>query len=106
MEFAEVLAQVIDLLAREKRLSYRALKLRFNLDDEYLEGLKEDLVYNSVAFLESMQYLLKVHRGLPGQHGCCKVSLRVMVMVGKARKMRKMGSVIPTPQRPVSELLI
>jgi hypothetical protein len=29
-----------------------------------------------------------------------------MVMVGKARKMRKMGSVIPTPQRPVSELLI
>jgi len=58
MEFAEVLAQVIDLLAREKRLSYRALKLRFNLDDEYLEGLKEDLVYNSVAFLESMQYLL------------------------------------------------
>jgi hypothetical protein len=40
MEFAEVLAQVIDLLAREKRLSYRALKLRFHLDDEYLEGLK------------------------------------------------------------------
>ena len=25
MEFAEVLAQVIDLLAREKRLAYRAL---------------------------------------------------------------------------------
>ena len=45
MEFAEVLAQVIDLLAREKRLSYRALKLRFNLDDEYLEGLKEEMIY-------------------------------------------------------------
>src|SRR5438093_4033430 len=45
MEFAEVLAQVIDLLACEKRLSYRALKLRFNLDDEYIEGLKEELIY-------------------------------------------------------------
>ena len=45
MEFAEILAQVIDLLAREKRLSYRALKLRFHLDDEYLEGLKEEMIY-------------------------------------------------------------
>jgi len=44
MEFAEILAQVIDLLAREKRLSYRALKLRFNLDDEYIEGLKEEII--------------------------------------------------------------
>ena len=41
----EILAQVIDLLAREKRLSYRALKLRFHLDDEYLEGLKEEMIY-------------------------------------------------------------
>ena len=53
-----------------------------------------------------MQYLLKVHRGLPGQSGCCKVSLRVMVMVGKTWEMRKMGGIIPTPQWPVSELLI
>jgi class 3 adenylate cyclase/predicted ATPase len=44
MEFAAILAQVIDLLAREKRLSYRALKLRFHLDDAYLEGLKEELI--------------------------------------------------------------
>ena len=44
MEFAEVLAQVIDLLAREKRLAYRALKLRFHLDDEYLEALKEEII--------------------------------------------------------------
>ena len=53
-----------------------------------------------------MQYLLKVHRGLSGQHGCGKVSLRVMIMVGKTREMRKMGSVIPTPQWPVGELLL
>jgi len=29
-----------------------------------------------------------------------------MVMVGKTWEMRKMGSIIPTPQWPVSELLI
>src|SRR5919198_3677045 len=44
MEFAEILAQVINLLAREKRLAYRALKLRFHLDDAYLEALKEEII--------------------------------------------------------------
>jgi len=37
MTFDDVLTQVLDLLQREKRVSYRALKRRFDLDDEYLE---------------------------------------------------------------------
>jgi len=41
--FDEILAQVLDLLQREKRLSYRALKVRFGLDDEHLEALKEEI---------------------------------------------------------------
>ena len=45
MEFAGILAQVIDLLAVKNASSYRALKLRFHLDDEYLEGLKEEMIY-------------------------------------------------------------
>ena len=32
------------LLQQEKRLSYRGLKRRFALDDEYLEDLKEELI--------------------------------------------------------------
>src|ERR1043166_2348938 len=44
MTFDEVLAQVQDLLQREKRVSYRGLKRRFALDDEYLEDLKEELI--------------------------------------------------------------
>lgn len=44
MTFAEILAQVITLLQQEGRVSYRALKIRFNLDDEYLEGLKDELI--------------------------------------------------------------
>jgi hypothetical protein len=45
MSFDEVLAQVVELLRRQGRVSYRALKLRFDLDDEFLEGLKEELIY-------------------------------------------------------------
>jgi len=45
MDYDAILAQVLMLLQREKRLSYRVLKLRFQLDDETLEALKEDLVY-------------------------------------------------------------
>ena len=42
MTFDEILAQVLELLQREKRLSYRALKVRFALDDDHLEALKEE----------------------------------------------------------------
>ena len=44
MTFDEVLAQVRELLEREGRVSYRALKRRFNLDDDYLEDLKDELI--------------------------------------------------------------
>jgi class 3 adenylate cyclase/tetratricopeptide (TPR) repeat protein len=44
MAFDEVLAQVIELLRREGRLSYRALKRRFSLDDEYLEDIQTEIV--------------------------------------------------------------
>ncbi len=44
MTFDEILTQVVELLQREGRVAYRALKVRFNLDDEYLEGLKDELI--------------------------------------------------------------
>jgi hypothetical protein len=45
MTFDAILAQVLDLLQREKRVSYRALKRRFDLDDDYLEDVKDELIY-------------------------------------------------------------
>src|SRR5215467_4202423 len=45
MTFDEILEQVIALLKHQGRVSYRALKMRFNLDDEYLDVLKEELLY-------------------------------------------------------------
>jgi hypothetical protein len=44
MTFDEILAQVLALLRREGRVSYRALKRRFDLDDEYLEDLKAEII--------------------------------------------------------------
>ena len=44
MTFDEILAQVLDLLQRDKRLSYRALKVRFGLDDEHLAALKDEII--------------------------------------------------------------
>jgi class 3 adenylate cyclase len=44
MTFDEMLAQVLDLLQRQGRVSYRALKRRFDLDDEYLEDLKAEII--------------------------------------------------------------
>src|SRR5262249_4233366 len=45
MTFDEILTQVLDLLQRDKRVSYRALKVRFQLDDDLLEAVKDELIY-------------------------------------------------------------
>ena len=44
MTFDEVLEQVRELLQSKGRVAYRALKRRFELDDEYLEDLKAELI--------------------------------------------------------------
>jgi class 3 adenylate cyclase len=44
MTFDEILDQVRELLQSKGRVAYRALKRRFELDDEYLEDLKAELI--------------------------------------------------------------
>ena len=45
MDFDEVVQQVVALLERDSRVSYRGLKRRFDLDDDYLDDLKEELLF-------------------------------------------------------------
>jgi class 3 adenylate cyclase len=45
MTFDEILEQVLTLLKRQGRVSYSALKRRFDLDDDYLNDLKDELLY-------------------------------------------------------------
>src|SRR5215813_5993175 len=44
MTFDEILEQVIMLLKRQGRVSYRALKRRLDLDEDYLEDVKVELI--------------------------------------------------------------
>src|SRR6266508_1543665 len=44
MTFDEILTQVLALLQREGRVTYRALKRRFGLDDDYLEDLRGEII--------------------------------------------------------------
>ena len=46
MTFEELLDQAIALLQRRGRVTYRTLKLQFNLDDDHLEALKDELLYS------------------------------------------------------------
>ncbi len=45
MTFDDILEQVIALLKRQGRVSYRAMKVRFDLDDDHLEAVKDELIY-------------------------------------------------------------
>jgi hypothetical protein len=44
MTFEELLDQAIAMLQRRGRVTYRALKRQFNLDDDYLEDRKAELI--------------------------------------------------------------
>ena len=72
MTFDEILAQVLDLLQRQGRVSYGALKRRLNLDDAYLEDLKAELIEAQQVAIDEQDRVL-VWRGrnepLPGLRG-------------------------------------
>jgi TOMM system kinase/cyclase fusion protein len=45
VNFDEMLAQVFELVQRQGRVSYRAIKRRFDVDDDYLADLREDILF-------------------------------------------------------------
>src|SRR3954471_20727214 len=44
MDFYTLLDQVVAVLRQRQRISYRALKRQFQLDDDYLEDLKVEII--------------------------------------------------------------
>jgi hypothetical protein len=46
MTFLEVLKHVQELVQSQGRISYRALQRQFELDDDYLEDIKEELLFS------------------------------------------------------------
>jgi len=45
MGFYDVLDQVLDHLRQRERVTYRALKREFHLDDDFIEALKEEIIH-------------------------------------------------------------
>ncbi len=65
MTFDQVLAEVIELLRREGRLSYRGIKRRFEVDDAFVEDLKAELV-DARRLAADEEGKVLVWRGSPG----------------------------------------
>jgi class 3 adenylate cyclase len=62
--FEELLDQAIDILRRRGRVTYRALKLQFQLDDDTLDVLKDELLYGQQLAVDEAGRVL-VWAGLP-----------------------------------------
>ena len=54
MDFYEMLDHALALLRQRGRVTYRALKVQFHLDDEQLDALKEELLYAHRGLLKRM----------------------------------------------------
>jgi len=66
MTFEEILDQAIAMLQRRGRLTYRALQLQFQLDEAYLEALKDELIYGQrVAMDEEERVLVWTGEAVP-----------------------------------------
>src|SRR5262245_20131174 len=53
MDFYEVVGQVLALLQRQGKVSYRALKRHFGIDDDFIEDLKEELLYTHASAVQA-----------------------------------------------------
>jgi len=45
MTFDDILAQILDVLKTQGRISYGAIKRRYAIDDAYLDDLKDEIVH-------------------------------------------------------------
>ncbi len=65
MDILAVVEQVRGLLQQKGRITYRILKRQFELDEEALEDLKEELLfsYPEIAEVDGRGLVCREHRG-------------------------------------------
>jgi class 3 adenylate cyclase/tetratricopeptide (TPR) repeat protein/energy-coupling factor transporter ATP-binding protein EcfA2 len=103
--FDDVLQHVLVLLQQEGRLSYRAVKRRFALDDEYIEDLKAELIdAKRVAGDEDGKVLVWIG-ATPVASSEFQVSSSPQPPVPQTpnAELRTSQSPTPSPQSPASE---
>lgn len=92
MKFSEIVDQASEFLRRRERVSYRALKREFDLDDESLEDLKAELIdAQRVAADEDGKVLVWIGQGSPESRACYvlwvrRVTKRLSNRIANARK--------------------
>ena len=69
MTFEEIVDQAIALLQRRGRVTYRMLKLQFQLDDEQLEALTEALIEAEHLAVDEGRQSPGVDRRVCERHG-------------------------------------
>ena len=84
MDFYDILDHVIDILRSRGRMSYRALKRQFDLDDDYMEDLKEEIIYSQRLAID--------------EDG------RVLVWIGASATKPEPASMQPTQHRVTQEI--
>ena len=52
MDLYEMADQIVKLLQQRGRLTYRVLKRQFNLDDDILDDLKEEILYSQPQIVD------------------------------------------------------
>src|SRR5215471_1037848 len=58
MDFYALVDQIIDLLKQRGRVSYRALKMQFDLSDDGVEALKDELIYAQHLAVDEQERIL------------------------------------------------
>ena len=102
MTFKEVLAQVLEWLQHDQRISYRAVKRQFALDDDYLADLKEALLYAYPQVIDDGRGLVwtSASEGTPAPHYAPSQAARRAEVPG----VLPQGPVLlPEPQNPEAE---
>jgi class 3 adenylate cyclase len=101
MTFDEMLAQVLELLQREKRVSYRALKRRFDLDDNSLEDVKDELIYaKKLAVDEENRVLVWTGDTASGQAVAPQHTPTTQPPAAQAQPSSQVALLSPAPHAP------
>src|SRR5215510_10278685 len=102
MTFDDILEQAIAMLQRRKRLSYRALKRQFDLDDAYLEDLKLELIKVQQLAVDQDGEML-VWTGEAGTKSACISSPFAPQEIPQQDQPTQVAPLSPAPPAPDAE---
>jgi hypothetical protein len=99
MTFDEILEQVLVLLKRQGRVSYPALKIRYNLEEDFLEALKTELLYVHPVVDDEGRGLIWTGETASGQEVASHLAQTTQQPVGQEQPSSQVASLYCTASR-------